>query len=312
MHHRIRYSIALAVGALIGFASPANSKALLIAPARPGQLTAQADVVFLGKVTEIEKDTVEALPYAGAAKDQKMTYKIAVVTIDESIIGGKGLTQFRVGFPDIPGASTPTPAPLPAGRPVIGNRIRPGRAPATLKAGEEGCFFLTRHPTADFFILAANAPPLHKKDANYAKQIEEVKKIAKILDNPVTALKAKNVDDRFEAAYITLQHHQMNRSGKARTREPIPAEENKLILATLAELPWQAKNPARPGSELPPASRSTLWFMIQPDMVGFKPPVFKPQKPGDPPVDPNKIWEDKTTSYLKDNSSKIKIKGYSK
>ena len=310
MHYRLRFAAALAAGAFFGLGTTAKAKALLIAPARPGQLTAQADVVVTGKVTEIEKDTVEASPYPGAPKDQKMTYKIAVVKLDEGIIGGKGLTQFRVGFPDVP-TSTTRP-PLPGRRPGIG-RIRPIRGPATLKLGQEGCFFLSRHHAADFYILAGNAPPLNKKDANYAKQLEEVKKIAKVLDNPVAALKTKELDDRFEAAYVTLQHHQMNRTGKPRAREPIPDEENKLILATLAELPWQAKDPKpRPGSELPPASRSTLWYMIQQDMVGFKQPIFKPRKPGDPPVDANKVWEDTTTAYLKDNMSKIKIKGYSK
>src|SRR5205823_4476808 len=105
--------------------------------------------------------------------------------------------------------------------------------------------------------------------------------------------------------------YQANRSGKATSREPIPEDENKLILAVISELPWQDTKPSTEANPIP-HNRSTLWNMIQQDAVGFKQPVFPAQKAGDPPVDYNKIWEEATTSYLKDNREKIKIKGFLK
>jgi hypothetical protein len=308
MRYQHRLGAALAIGVTCALASAEQLKALVVAPARPGQLAAQADVVVIGKVAEIEKDTVESSAFPGAPKDQKTTYKIAVLKIDEAIVGGKGLTQFRVGFADGGAATAPPPTRVGGGR-----VIRPGgRAPVSLTAGQEGCFFLTRHHEGDFYILTGNGAPLEKKDENYEKLLSEVKKTAKILDEPVAALKAKDLNDRFQAAHVVLQRYQMNRTGKPATREPIPAEESKLILATLAELPWQPKDATpRTGGELPP-SRSALWYMVQQDMTGFKQPMFPVQRAGNEAVDANKIWEEATTAYLKDNADKVKLKGYLK
>src|SRR5205823_691826 len=119
----------------------------------------------------------------------------------------------------------------------------------------------------------------------------DIKKVGKIINDPVAALKSTELDERFQAAYVMVQRYQMNRNGKATSREPIPEAENKLILKTLAELPWQATEGKPPASGLAAPCRSTLWFMVQQDMIGFKQPVFQAQKAGDPPVDANKIWE---------------------
>jgi len=177
----------------------------------------------------------------------------------------------------------------------------------------EGCFFLNPHHDGDFYVIAANGmgAPLNKKDENYAKQLEETKKVAKIIDDPVSALKAKELDDRFNAAQITLQRYQMNRTGGT-AREAIPAEENKLILALLAELPWLPKdNTPRTGSNPVAPSRSALWYMINPQELGFKQPSLV-RKKGDPPVDSNKILDEATAAFLKDNMDKIKIKRFAK
>jgi len=308
---RFQSRIWAAFVAIALFGITAQAKALRVAgPPQPGQVAMQSDVIVIGKVVEIEKDTVEATQFKGAPKDAKVTYKIAVVKIEESIVGGKGLTQFRVGFPEGAGA-----APQPVDKPGIGLRPGIGRvAPVALTAGMEGCFFLNPHHDGDFYVIAANGmgAPLNKKDENYAKQLEEIKKVAKIIDDPVTALKAKELDERFNAAQITLQRYQMNRAGGT-AREAIPAEENKLILALLVELPWQPKEvKPRTGSEPVPPSRSALWYMINPQEFGFKQPKFPVQKKGDPPVDFNKIMDEATTAFLKDNMDKIKIKRFTK
>src|SRR5262245_22412276 len=142
-----------------------------------------------------------------------VNYKIATVKIEDPLIGGRGLTQYRVGFPSDEQKGNFRPLPV-GGKP--------------LTADQEGCFFLVPHHDGDFYTLAS--APMLKKDDKYAKQMEEVKKVAKTLDDPVAALKAKDIEDRFRAAMILLQRYQSNRSGRPTAREPIPAEENKLLL----------------------------------------------------------------------------------
>jgi hypothetical protein len=254
----------------------------------------QTAVVVLGKVVNVEKDSVFINRYRGAPKDQKVEYKIATVRIEEPLIGGRGLTQFRVGFPA--DASTAALPPLP------------GRGPLTLTVDQEGCFFLNPHNEGDFYVLARG--PLIKSDKNYAKELEDVKKVAKILNDPVAALKAKDIEDRFRAASVLLERYRTNRSGKSTLREAVPAEENNLILALMVELPWQPKDTKpRLASDPVAPSRSALWYTIQQDLVGFKQPTVAPSASA---ADRNKIWEDATTTYLKDNIEKIKLRGYTK
>jgi len=318
MQFRSRFGAALVASGLLGFATGAEARALMVAaPPKPGALAGQSDVVVIGKVIEVEKDVVEATAFKGAPKGEKVAYKIAVIKIEEAIIGGKGLTQFRVGFPEGAAAGgTPVPPPPPGG----GLRIRPGgpggrgMAPVALTAGTEGVFFLSQHHDGDFYILAYNgmAAPLNKKDENFKKELEAIKKVAKTIDDPVTALKAKELDDRYAAATMILQRYNQSRTGGT-AREAIPAEENKLIVALMLELPWQPKlDQPRTGSDPVPPSRSQLWYMINPNEQGFKQPVIKPAKPGEPQPDYNKIMDEATGSFLKDNAAKIKIKRFVK
>ena len=271
-------------------------------PATPSQLSLQTAVVFVGRVVDVEKDIVFVSPYRGAPKEQKVEYKIATVRIEESLIGGKGLTQFRVGFPA--DASISALPPLP------------GRGPTTLRPDQEGCFFLNPHHEGEFYVLAYGGP-LAKNDKGHAKELEEIKKVAKILDDPVAALKAKDLEDRFRAASVLIERYRTNRTGRPSNREPIPEEENKLILALMLELPWQPKDAKpRPASDPVAPSRSALWYSIQQDLTGFKQPTTPPPRVvGDPPAAPadrNKFMEDATNAYLKDNIDKIKLKGFTR
>lgn len=311
--------VAIIASALLGFATGAEARALMVAaPPKPSALAGQSDIVVIGKVIEVEKDAVEATAFKGAPKGEKTSYKIAVIKIEEAMIGGKGLTQFRVGFPEGATVGGPVAAPLPA--PPAGGAIRirlgggRGQAPVALTAGTEGVFFLSQHHDGDFYILAYNgmAAPLNKKDENFKKELESIKKVAKTIDDPVSALKAKELDDRYAAAMLILQRYNQSRTGGT-AREAIPAEENKLIVALMQELPWQPKlDQPRTGSDPVPPSRSQLWYMINPNEQGFKQPVIKPAKPGDPQPDYNKIMDDATATFLKDNAAKIKIKRFVK
>jgi hypothetical protein len=320
MRTSLTLGLVLAGAALSGLPAAAQLRAqklvVMAGPQSPAASAANADAVVVGKVTEVENDPVEATAYPGAPKDQKVSYKVAVIKIDESLLGAGGVTRFRVGFPaDAPvageapagGAGRPAPVGGPGG---LGRLRRPGPTAVALAAGMEGCFFLTRHHDADFDILVGG--PLLKKNDNYAKELEQVKKVTKAIDDPVAALKAKDVPDRFWAAQVILQRYQTPRGqkpGHTPAREPIPDDETKLIVALLKELPWAPKTPVAGPGEQPP-SRSALWYQINPAELGFKQPTVPARKAGDPPVDFNKIMDEATEKFLTENGDKLKIKRF--
>jgi hypothetical protein len=247
-------------------------------PAMPTGL----DVVIVGKVVEIEPETVSVMPYKGARKDQAIAYKVANLKIDDRVLGASGVTRVRLGFP----AEFPDVA---------------------MTVGMEACFSLTRHPNADFYV-ALNRP-IQKKDATYAKELNRLRMIATTIDDPVGALKAKSLEDRFEATQLILQRYMTPRG--SRLREPIPNDENKLILAILAELPWTPKDGIRVRADRQMVPhRSALWYSINPGELGFKQPTPPKRQPGDPPVDMDKLMDDATTKFLKENADKMKIKRF--
>jgi hypothetical protein len=280
------------LGGLGQVVTPGRTSAGAVQLPSPSLRAAQTTVVFVGEVTEVERETVDVPAYRGA--DYTVKYKVAVVKIDEPIIGGKGLTKIRVGFP----------AAAPAALPPV-----PGYFVTSLARGQEGCFFLNPSSDGDFYVFASGGA-MDKKDKNFAKSLDEVKKAAKILDDPVTALKSKGLDDRFQAALVLLERYRTNRTGKPANREPVPEEENKLILSLLGELPWQAKDTKpRPAEGGPAPNRSDLWYMVLSDLTGFRPPTI-PR--GASLTDRATAWDEATSAYLKDNIDKIKLKRVAK
>jgi hypothetical protein len=302
MTFRSPCAIAITLAVLAGLAVPAQARALIAAPARPGDLAVQADAVVLGKVVEIDKDEVVATQFPGA-KDQTLAYKVAVLKVADTLVGGKGLTQYRVGFP---ANAAPAPPPPPGGR-----LPRRGFDPVALTVGQEGAFFLVRHHEADFYILVPGSKPIEKANKAYETEIAEVKKTARALEDPVAALKAKDLADRFWAGYVLLQKYAQakpTKDGKLPDRVPIPAEESKLLVKLMAELPWQPAAPVGPLNRGPgqPPNRAALWAFVNQDELRFKPPKAKPFQPGDPPFDFNKALDVATSEFLKADNIVLK------
>jgi hypothetical protein len=251
-------------------------------------LVSRAEIVLIGKVIEIEPDQVEATIKVGA-KNVKTPYKVAVVNVDEPLLGAAGLTRVRVGFPL---------------KVEIGDWNTLGM-PLTI--GMEGSFSLDRHPSADFYILTV--VPLDKKEKDFERDMERLRKLIKAISDPVSGLKAKELKDRFRAARVLLERNLMPHGSDR--REPIPDEENKLIIAVLSELPWNPKDGAMfgPDRELAPCRR-VLWYTINPGEFGFKEPERPTRQAGDPPPDFNKQMEEATSKFLKENADKIKLKRF--
>lgn len=299
-------SLALATAVAVFHFGQVEAKALRIAaPPRPSVQAAQADVIILGKVIEIEKDTVQASSYKNAPKEQKTSYKIAVVKIEDPLVGARGLTQIRVGF-------LADAAPVPVApvdqlnlKPAIARPL-PGRfgGPVSLAKDMEGVFMLTPHHEGDFYTLLNNGAPLLKKDEGYDKELDSIKKIATAIDDPIVALKSKEKADRSQAV-LTLLTRYRGRPVQKIVEEDVPAEENTLLLKAISEMSWLPE-----GNDYTKPSLSSVWHFLQAEKFGFKAPVFKQPVPGAPPVDFNKQMEEAVTTFLKDNIDKIKIKRF--
>jgi len=272
-----------------------------IGPPKPATVAMSADIVVVGKINDLERDEVEAFPPGLRPIDQrkepkpkKVIYKIADLSIEDPLIGAKGLTRMRVGFV----------VADPAARPR-------GPAPLQLKAGQAGCFFLTRHDAADFYILQPGfgVVPLLKNSPNYDQELSRVKLVAKAIGDPVTALKAKEASDRHLAAQSILTRYARtipSAAGGEPKTEDVPSEENRLLLDALLELPWTPEGGIA-GPRAGDPSRSALWLYVRPERYGFQPPAVPRAAAGKPQPDFNKAWEEATTKFLEENLDKIKL-----
>src|SRR5262249_20099781 len=160
----------------------------------------------------------------------KVEYQVVALQIEQDLLGAKGMKEIRLGFipPQGGGGGDPGPRPI---RP-----IRPGFGSPVFQTGQEGAFFLVKHPTESFYI----APMFGftaKKTPNFDKQIEQVKKCAKLLADPKASLKSKDADERLQTAGMLIyryRNYAKNPTGKAQEK-PIDAEESKQILLAIAE-----------------------------------------------------------------------------
>jgi hypothetical protein len=178
---------------------------------------AHADAVVVGKVTAIEEKTVMAPAFAGA-KD-KVEYTIAVITVGDALPAPEGAKKIRLGFVPTPPGVVINPRPY---EPVV---------------GQEGCFFLTKHPDGGFYVAPGPLVYLDGKSPTFEKDVALVKRCVLILRNPNVALQDANAETRFLAAAMLLTRYTTRRSPNPKT-EPIDAEQSKRILLGLATADW--------------------------------------------------------------------------
>jgi hypothetical protein len=203
----------------------------------PIQQAAQADIVVIGKITDLDSDLVMVEPYPGSGP---VAHMVATVRIEESLHGVRGLTHIRVGY--VPSASAPYSDDAEFGARI--NGVRSWRGGLNLVAGQEACFFLQKHPKGDFYVLPQYAYPLNKGDLTYDAELKAVRNILKAIAKPVESLQAKDSGERQLAAcalvvrYRTQQNVRAFEPGVAAVNEPIAADESKLILQTLGEMKW--------------------------------------------------------------------------
>ena len=206
------------------------------------QKSLQAEVVVVGKVTGIEKESIEVEPFKGAPN--KLAYKIAVIKIDTAVVGAKGLTHIKVGFQEPVGGVQPAEVAPVDNNKLLPVRVPPNRGggfqPITLKADQEGVFYLHKHPTANFYIIQQGYNPLDSKDAKYKEEISQLKAIAMTIADPLKSLKAEKAEDRLAAATTLISKYRAfpQNAPMGVDQVAIPAEETKLILKALVEADW--------------------------------------------------------------------------
>lgn len=224
-------------------AAVAPAKAMMIAPAPIAQRVAQADCVIVGKVTSLEDKKIPISP------GNPTKYTIAVVKIEDGILGVKGLTHVRVAFiePPPPPAPGVVPPPGPGGRPVFVRPIR--RYPqVNLVPGQEACLFLTKAPKATYYLAGAYYNVINKAgNNNFENEVKEAKRCGKLLADPMKNLKSDKNEDRFLTAAMLMSRIRKtgypNPADRNQKTEPIAAEESKLILQAIADADWSNNNP---------------------------------------------------------------------
>ncbi len=206
------------------FAQPLAKRAIRFSPLP--ERVATADAVVIGKVTGIEDKTISAEPSPGVK--EKAEYQIAVVKIEDGVLGTKGLTHVKIGT-----------IKVPEGRPII----RPGGyAPPKLSVDQEGVFFLQKHPTESFYVLQGAMSVVNKAgNDNFEKEAARVKECAKLLADPKAGLKSKSADERALTAGMLVIRYNTAQAGQTK-RESINADESKLILNALADGDWMKGN----------------------------------------------------------------------
>jgi hypothetical protein len=200
----------------------------LTIPAKAGMIAADAlplpnrvataDMVILGKVTAIEAQPAAVAPFPGAKN--KMEFKVAVITVSDALKAPMGIKTIRLGYTMIPPGVMINPPPFQAA------------------VGQEGCFFLTKHPVADFPVAYSPLNFLNKKNPNFAKDMDLVRRCVKILADPDAVLKSKiGKEDGFLAAAMLIAQYYARRSPNAKL-EPIDAEQSRRILLALGGADW--------------------------------------------------------------------------
>jgi hypothetical protein len=186
--------------------------------ASPAQMAVTSEVVVVGKVTSVSKDLINAAsPFPG--DNEKVKYKVAVVTVQTRLVGVEGLKEIKVGVPD----------------------EKDGKA-VELKEGQQLLLFLTKHPRADLYLLPfyidTIREPIDVTTADGKKALADARRGLAIAADPLKALKSDKT--RVEAAVLlALKYYRSPEYGGETDTLPVDAEESKLILKGLAEGEWK-------------------------------------------------------------------------
>jgi hypothetical protein len=256
----------------------------------------RSDIVVLGRVVAVKPKDVEAI--LSSASPYRLDYRIVVVKVNEVIHGPKELKELRLGFisPDQDRAVDKTGKAMPKLSPLDARPV---------KVGEDGLFFLRKHHQDTFFVnfLFFNSFLPSSDAPEFTKSLENARRLSKVLELPLEALKAENATNRFLASTMLINRYRLNGAKVGKLPEKaIDAEESKLILKTLAEADWKDVNEAISSSKYPPHPYRVFLQLGVTKTDGFDPPKNAPDF---------RETLKYTQSWLRDNQEKYRIQRFS-
>jgi hypothetical protein len=207
----------------------APARALLVAPPPPGpERIAKVDCIVVGRIVAVEDKDVEA----GGQK-----YRVAVIKVSEALKAPADTTTLRLGF---------TP-PVQPNQPNPAIKIRPstGRVGQNYQVGQDGLFFLTRHPKEMFYTAPMYYDFVSSQNDGFAGEVGLTRYTVKFGEKPAAGLKSDKADERFYAAALLVQKYRTFRGGAVKS-EPIDAGESRLILKAILEGDWKQSGQISP------------------------------------------------------------------
>jgi hypothetical protein len=206
--------------------------------------------VIVGTVTEVKTDPALAFSLPKITGAPRVPYRLAVIRIDTAVRGAEDQREVSVGFV----------APPPSRR----------RDDFRWSVGQEGCFFLRKHPDESFYVIQSPFDVLDRARAkSFDRDLALVKRCAKLLEDPEAGLRSKETTDRLLIAAMLIFRYRTAQyvyRGEPKT-EPIDTGQSRRILAILAEGPWTEKDIRDPAGRLRLFLRLGLT-----DRDGWKPP----------------------------------------
>jgi hypothetical protein len=183
------------------------------------QQVGDSDCVVVGKVKAIEEKTV----LAGTLPNDiyHFEHKVAVIAVEEAIRGTGEQREVRVAFRAV-------------------HSTDPRFTKFELAVNQQACFVLKHHHEMDFYVATRR---MSKEDANYERDLAEVRRAARCFADPLAALKCKDAADHLVAAELLITRYRGAGfvgapAGKRIKVEPIDADESRLILLALADADW--------------------------------------------------------------------------
>jgi hypothetical protein len=258
----------------------------------------RSDIVVLGRVVAVEPKDVEAV--LSSDSPFKLDYRIAVVKVHEVIHGKKGVKEFRLGFVS-PDQDRKVDK---AGKAISLSPLLFRSA----KVGENGLFFLRKHHQSDFYenpmLFGLFGVFLPSSDSpEFTKNLENARRLSKVLEVPVEALKAKNASNRFLGATMLISRYRLNGAKASKLPEKsIDADESKLLLKALVEADWKDVNEALTATMYPPHPYRLFLQLGVTKTDGYDPPKNAPD------------FRDTlryTQNWLRDNQEKYRIQRFS-
>ena len=255
----------------------------------------QSDLVVSGRIVALEAKDVEAV--ISAELPYKVDYRVAVVKVHEIVRGQKDVKELRLGFIS-PGQDRKVDKAGKAIPPLSPFYLR------TFKTGQDGLFFLKKHHQGDLYegFLFFGGFVDSRDGADFTKNLKDVRRLNKVLEAPVEALKAENATNRFIAAAMLIHRYRLSWLKERKLPETaIDAEESKLLLKTLAEADWQDVNEAITTSKYPPHPYRVFLELGVKKADGYGPPANAPD------------FRDTlryTQTWIRDNQEKYRIQRF--